>query len=188
MAAGGTSSAVKLGPGRIWVAAIGTTDPTSASAALPSAWREIGYTEQGHVFGSEVTTEEVLVAEELDPIRFVNTKYARSVQFEMAEATRRNLALALNIGANESNGAAGLEPIDAADEVRVMIAWDSEETAAGNAENVRWLFRQGYQVAAIEIAHRKAPAKSLIPVRFQLEKPDSAASYKVFPNASGHIA
>lgn len=187
MTAGGTPSAVAIGPGRLWIAVLGTTEPSDGSTALPSAWKAIGYTDTGHAFTTEITTEAVEVAEEIDPIRYVNTKRASSIQFSMAEATRRNLARALNVGAYEVNDGTAFEPPTPGTEVRTMIVWDSADSAG--ATNARWLFRQCYQSDAIEIAHRKAPEKALIPVRFNLEKPDSLAPYKVWPvTATGLVA
>jgi hypothetical protein len=170
---------VSLGPGLLYVAPLGTTEPTSASAALPSAFREVGYTEEGNAFTSETTSEPVEVAEELDPIRYVNTRRVSAIAFAMAEVTRQNLALALNLGANEANSGS-FEPPDATDEVRVMIVFDTDDGA-------RWVLRQCYQSGTVELASRKAPQKRLIAANFQLEKPTGAASFIVFPNADGLV-
>lgn len=189
MAAGGTPSNVQLGPGRLWVGPIGTTEPTNASSALDAAFVAVGYTETGNVYSAQITTEPVEVAEELDPIRYVNTRRVQSVQFAMAEATLRNLRLSMNEGVQTTAAGETWEPQTDFDQlVRVMIVWDSLDTAAGDNTNVRWLFRQCFQVDAVEINHNKAPNKSLIPVRFQLEKPDSNTSVKVFSNASKLVA
>lgn len=190
MAAGGDATDVKVGPGRLWVAAIGTTEPASASAALPSAWRAVGYTEEGTTFSQEITTEPIEVAEELDPIRYVNTRRAGSIQFSMAQMNRMNLALAMNTGVGTDSTAA-FEPPALGTEVRVMIVWDSNEDATDlvtNGGNVRWLFRQCYETDPIETAFQKAPQKSLLPVRFQLEKPTGLAPWKVYPNAAFQVA
>jgi hypothetical protein len=173
------SGNVDLGPGLLYVAPLGTAEPTSASAALPSAWREIGYTEQGNAFTSETTSEPVEVAEELDPIRYVNTRRLSSIAFEMAEVTRQNLALALNVGANEATSGS-LEPPDSTAEVRVMIVFDTDSGA-------RWVLRQCYQSGTVELASRKAPQKRLIASNFRLEKPTGATSFIVFPNADGLV-
>lgn len=187
MAAGGTSTNVQTGPGRLYIAPIGTTEPTSASAALPSAWSPVGYTDQGHEFATDITSEAIEVAEELDPIRYENTRRISRVTFSMAEATQRNLAMALGSGASTANDGTALEPPTAGSEVGVMIVWDSEEdpTTTGN---VRWIYRQAKPSGTITVGHGKAPAKALIPVTFNLEKPTGLAPVKVFPNASGHIA
>lgn len=186
MSAGGNADHVELGPGRLYVAPLGTTEPTSASAALPSAWVAIGYTEDGSAFASDITSEPVEVAEELDPISYVNTRRLNRVSFSMAEATARNLVLALGGGAATANDGTSVEPPDAGAEVAVMLVWDSEETPG--ASNVRWIYRQAKPSGTIEIAHRKAPAKSLIPVTFNLEKPASAKPFRVYPNAAGDVS
>jgi Ca2+-binding RTX toxin-like protein len=186
MSAGGNSDHVELGPGRLWVAPLGTTEPTSASAALPSAWVAIGYTEDGSAYAADITSEPVEVAEELDPVKYENTRRLNRLTFQMAEATARNLVLALGGGAGQANDGSSVEPPTPGAEVAVMIVWDSEETAG--ADNVRWIYRQAKPSGTIEIAHRKAPGKTLIPVTFNLEKPASAKPWKVFPNAAGDIS
>jgi hypothetical protein len=188
MSAGGTVEDVKLGPGRLWVAAIGTTEPTSASAALPSAdWSPIGYTEDGNAYATDLTQEPVEVAEEYDPIFYELVRRISRVNFSMAEATARNLVLALGGGAARANDAA---PIDLGElsNTSVMLVWDSEEDAAGNDDNVRWIYRQASPSGTVEIGRRKAPAKTLIPVTFNLEKPTDLTPVRVFPNADGHIS
>lgn len=186
MAAGGTVTNVQIGPGRLYVAPLGTTEPTSASAALPSAWRAVGYTEEGSAFSTELTNEPVEVAEEVDPILYVLSRRTNTLALAMAETTRRNLALALGGGANAANDASAFEPPDAGDEVAVMLAWDSEDDPTSGT-NTRWLFRQGKPGGTIELPRRKAPAKSMIAVTFNLEKPTGLAPYKVFPDANGLI-
>lgn len=187
MAAGGDSDDVQVGVGRLYVAPIGTTEPTSASAAMPSAWIPIGYTDQGHEFASDITSEPVEVAEEVDPIRYENTRRTSRVTFEMAEATARHLSIVLGGGAARADNAAALEPPVAGAEVAVMLVWDSDEDPTTSA-NVRWIYRQAKPSGTITVAHRKSPQKVLIPVTFNLEKPTGLNPFKIFPNASGHIA
>lgn len=187
MAAGGTPGNVVLGPGRIYVAPLGTTEPTSASAAMPSAWRAIGYTEDGNAFSTTLTNEPVEVAEEVDPIRYVLSRRVSSLTFAMAEATRANLALALGGGANAANDATSFEPPDPGDEVAIMIVWDSDDDPT-TGTNARILFRQCKPGGTVEMVHRKAPAKTLIAVTFDIEKPSSATPFRVYPDATGLAA
>lgn len=190
-AAGGTPGNVDLAVGRLWVAPLGTSEPASASAAIPSAWRPVGYTEDGSVFTSESTSEKVNVAEELRPIRSVQTAIAEAIQFSMAEVTRRNLALGLAAAANADNDAQAIGPTAVGSQVAVAIMWEKNDPVGGNYDdtNIRHIFRQCKQVAAVEIAHRKAPQKALIPVRFEIELPDAGGDpWVIFPNASGLIA
>lgn len=186
MAAGGNPNNVQLGPGRLYVAPLGTTEPASASAALPSAWRAVGYTEEGTAFSTTLTNQAVEVAEEVDPILYVLSRRENTLAVSMAETTRRNLSLALGGGAAAANDASSFEPPDPGDEVAVMGVWDSKDDPTETG-NIRWLFRQMKPGGAINLANRKAPSKRLIAVTFSLEKPSGVAPYKVFPNSSGLI-
>lgn len=189
MAAGGDSGNVRLGPGRLWVAPLGTTEPTSASAALPSAWRPVGYTEEGSAFSTDQTQEDIEVAEEIDPILSYISKRTNTLVFAMAELTRRNLAMGLGdmTGAFAANNGAAFEPPDLEDISACMFVWDSAEDAAGNDQNSRWLFRQAKPSGTIELPRRKAPTKATIASVFTMEKPAGLAAYKIFPNADGLI-
>lgn len=186
MAAGGTPGNVDLGPGRLYVAPLGTSEPTSCSAALPSAWWAVGYTEDGTAVSTSITSEAIEVAEELDPIGFEQTRRMTKLSIKMAESTKKRLALALGAGAGQTDNAAGFEFPDAGDVVGVMFVWDSEETPS--ATNRRWIFRKCTPSGDLEIARRKAPQKALIPAVFDCAKPDaSTKAVKVFPNASGQV-
>lgn len=174
------SNAIAIGAGTLYVAAIATADPTNATAALPSTWRQVGYTEEGNSFKYGIETEDIEVAEELDPVRIDTTKRAGSVSFSMAEMTRANLVLALNGGAAATNDTSGVEPPAIGAELRVKLALD---TIGGS----RWIFRRCVQGGEIEISRRKSPDKALIPVEFKLEKPTGQQPFIVFPAASGYL-
>jgi hypothetical protein len=186
MAAGGTKANVDLGPGRLYYAPLGTAEPTSASAPLPSAWQAVGYTEDGTAIATDITSEMVEVAEELDPIRYVQTRRASQLTVQMAEATVKRLALALGAGATVTDDGTSFEFPAPGAIVGVMFVWDRDETPS--ATNRRWIMRQATPSGSIEISNRKAPQKRLIPVTFDLSLPDGATSpVKVFPNPSGLI-
>jgi hypothetical protein len=187
MAAGGSSANIALGPGRLWYAPIGTAEPTSASAALPSAWQAVGYTEEGTEVEIESTVDEIEVAEELDPVLYANSKRTTKLSLEMAEPTRKRLALVMGGGASEVDTAASLEPPDTGTEQSVMLVWDSKETAAANAANVRWVFRSAKPSGTVTIARKKSPDKSTIPVEFMVQKPATAKPFIIFPNSLGQI-
>lgn len=187
MAAGGTPGNVVLGPGRLYYAPLGTTEPTSCSAALPSAWKVIGYTDAGSTIETEITSEAVEVAEELDPIRFVQTRRASRITFAMAEATVARLALAVGGGAARADDAASFEFPAPDSIVSIMMVWDKLDTPS--ALSPRWILRQCSPSGTIAAARQKAPNKSTIPVTFNLELPTGQTSpVKVFPNSSGLIA
>lgn len=187
----GNSDAVTLGAGFLYAAPLATTDPADGTTALASAWREIGFTEDGSEFQYALTAEDVFVAESFDPVKIATTTRAASVTFQMAENTRQNLALALNVGANEVNDGTAFEPPDVGTEVRIKLVWqnwDNDDAPGDAATDCRWIFRQCFQGAPITTAHRKAPQKGLIPVTFRLELPSAAKLFKVFPTSSGLIA
>jgi len=188
MAAGGTTTNVKLGPGRVWIAPVGTTAPVNASSALDNAFWALGYTEDGTTVDIEYTSEGIEVAEELDPIDYVNTARAITFNFQAAEATRKRLAVGLALGAEYTDDAQVLDfPEGAADQVGVALVWDSEEDADANDANIRWFVPKLLPAGTISIARQKAPNKTLLPMELNAVKVTGTPIVRVFPNASGLV-
>lgn len=183
-----SSTETTIDVGLLYVAPIGTAEPTAstdlAAATLPSAWREIGYTEDGSVFKYDIKSEKVEVAEELDPIGSVITSRSGTLEFKMAQSVRNRLALALNMGAAGANDATTIEPPDPSGMVRVMLLHVSNDAGAVRGT----LFRQCFNVGGLELDFSKAPKKVLLPVMFDLEKPTGKKPFITFPNANGAIA
>ena len=196
MAAVGSSANVDVGVGRLWVHAYdeanvggqGTAylptdinansmeiDPDSTPDVL--GWEPIGYTEEGSTFSYEVSAEPVTVAEEIDEIATYRTSASGTVAFSFAEATARNLSLALNAGIAPS---APVTPVSQANEARVSIVFDAENGA-------RWVFPKLYQAGSFEISNRKAPEKRLIGVEFKMELAPGESLMYVYANGSGLI-
>lgn len=176
----GSPAAVKLGPGLLYVAPIGTTEPTTGSGALPSAWVALGYTEEGSEVTFDMTFEDVDVAEELDSVKTVATGRATSVKFALAEMCARNLSTAFNGGtiSSPSSGFVTFDPPDLGEETRLMIVWQADD----NQE--RWLFRRCLQVGSVTIARKKAPDKATIPCEFKTEiPPDGSKPFRVWITA-----
>lgn len=94
----GNPTAVKVGPGLLYINSVGAPEPASLSDEWDTSWVPLGYTDEGHAFSSQVTTEGVEVAEEQLPIRQETTGIAMSVAFALAEMTAQNLSYALNGG------------------------------------------------------------------------------------------
>lgn len=190
MAAGGTPGNVKLGAGRLYYAPLGTAEPVSASAILPSAWQSVGYTEAGTEFASTITSEDVEVAEELDPIDNVMTKRSTVVNVEMAESTKKNLLLAHGGGAGNLNDGTAFELPDPSAIVGVMLIHDSSDTAgsAGDILNRRTLVRSAKPSGNVTSKRAKPPAKATITASFTCTKPDATTkAVKFFPDLSGRI-
>lgn len=186
MAAGGNPLNVDLGPGRLYFAPVGTTEPTNCSTAMPSAWNALGYTEDGTSIDFEITSEAVEVAEEVAPIGFEQTRRTTQLSVTMAEATKKRLTLALGGGASGTDDSTVFNPPTPGSVVPVMLVWDAMDTT--DATNRRWVFRQCTPSGTVNIARRKAPQKALIAVTFDCAKPTSALEpFSVFPNSSGQI-
>jgi hypothetical protein len=178
-----STAEVAVDVGILYAAPIGTTEPTGASSVLDTAWREVGYTEDGSKFTTEVDAQEVVVEELLDPIRYVNVKRTSKLAFVMAQSSARNLQLALNQGAaGTAVGGQAIAPVTSSSEVRVMLLWQSEATGANQS---RLIARQAYNSGNIEMTLQQAPDKHKIPVEFNLEKPTSLEAFTFYPNNSG---
>lgn len=165
------AAAVRFGkPGKLFIAPLGTTEPTTTTAVWPTGWVPLGYTSEGSAFNYEISTDNVDVAEELDVLARVTTGRDASVEFALAEVTKRNLSIAFNGGVIAGDGLAwSFEPPDLGSETRVMLGWDANPTVANN--DLRWIFRQCLQGGSVGLENRKGTTKQTITVNFQLEKP-----------------
>jgi hypothetical protein len=182
----GDPDAVVLGPGLLYVGDASAADPADATTPpSATAFRPVGYTEEGSSFAYETTSEDITVAEENDPIRTVPTGTSSTLSFSMAEMTWQNLLLALNAGSSAGTvpptmPTEPIEPVEPGSEVRVKLIWDSDYGS-------RWIFRQCVQSGTLTIDRKKAPDKGLLPVEFKCEKPSTGAPFAVIPSADGLV-
>lgn len=166
---------VKFGPGTLYVAAVGSTEPSDLTAAWNVAWTKVGYTDAGHTFTYTPSYENIEVAETLLPIAKVATGQEMTLEFAFAETIAKNLQLALN-GATVTASGTGPTSIDKVEplafgsaEPRTAIGWE-----AGDASE-RWVFRRCLQTGAMAIARQRGAAKATIPATFSLETPAGGA-------------
>lgn len=165
-------------PGLLWLAPIGTAEPTPTvtggkfTDALPVAWVPLGATTDGSTFNYSTTVEAIRVAEFFDPIKYSTTERGGSIAFNLANWTLSNYRRALNggIAALTATGAAGselttLEPPDPGTEVRAMLLWESTDST------VRLLCRQVIQGGEVSSAFNKAPNIAAIPCTYNMEIP-----------------
>lgn len=172
---------IQIGAGILRTAPLGTAEPTTLIAAYAAGWVELGATEEGSAFSTELTTEDVFIAERLERVKVVTTGRVQNISASLAEVTAKHLEYAYN-GGTITTGTTGapltfvtFEPPDLGTEVRRMLAWDSEDGQE------RWIFRQVFNGGSVEMARRKAPAKTLIPLTMGLELPASGAKpFKAF--------
>jgi hypothetical protein len=166
------TAAVRFGkPGKLYIAALGTAEPSNVSSAWNAAFVCLGYTEEGSTFTSELSTEDVSVAEELDPIAVATIGRVTSVNVALAELTHRNLSISLNGGTIITPDGQNwtFEPPTTGTETRYMLGWDASAAVATN--DLRMLFRRVLTVGNLDMGHRKGAAKATLSVTFRLEKP-----------------
>lgn len=182
----GNSAQITLGPGWLKMAPIGTAEPTANETALPVAWLDLGYTEEGNTFTYEVTSEDVFVAEELSPVSTQEVKADGTVKFSLAQANRKNLALALGRGTAEATDATSLQPVALGGRQFFMLIWDKEDVPT--TSNVRWIYRKCFVTGGLEIAHKKAPNKTLINIEARTFTPTGLQPFIVWPSDAGLIS
>lgn len=184
------AAAVRFGkPGKLYIANMTqagtpTAEPAAMNDAWPDGWVCLGYTDEGSVFNYELSTDNVEVAEELDPIARVTTGRDASVEFALAEMTYRNLTLAFNGGVIEGTDVEWeFEPPELGTEQRVMLGWDASFDPLTN--DLRMIFRRCLQGGSIGMENRKGTTKQTITSNFQLEKPlDGKPLLKIMGSAA----
>lgn len=181
------AAAVRFGkPGLLYIAPLGSAEPTTVSSAWGAGWVPLGYTDAGSTFSYTTTVDKVEVAEELDPIAYSTTGREASIDVSLAEITLKNLNVAFNGGlVSGAGGTIGdgqdfyFEPPELGTEQRVMLGWDANPTVANN--DLRFLFRRVLNSGSLNIDNKKGTQKQLIVCKFNLEKPaDGSALLKIF--------
>ncbi len=177
---------VRTGPGKIFLAALGSTVPTWAvtgsvfSNSWDAAWTSVGYTDDGLTITLGRSVEDVEVAEEFYPIARKTTQMNGSATFSMAGVNLANLKFALNGGswATTGTGATTMNkysPPSPGSEVRCMLAW------IGDAADEVFIAYQVYQSGELSWARQKGAAKaSLSGLTFDFEVPSTGVSADVW--------
>ena len=191
----GTISEVIVGTGVLYVAAIAndgnasgdyvafpTDDGASAWSDPASSWVDVGYSEDGWTLEMDKTFEDIMVAEEIDPIATFKTAQEVRLTGELAQASQANLQVALGGGTittgDGSNGyQSGYNAVmppatDDFDEKSLLLIVDGPAGADRHVEIPR-----AVNVGAFAMAHQKAPQKVVIATEFKVLKPKSVAQY-----------
>lgn len=175
----GNPLAVRVGPGKLYIGAVGAEEPDDlATPWNEHDWTLLGYTAEGSTVTFDQNFEDVEVAEELEPVQILQTKRTISVKAALAEVTAINLERAFNGGDVQTpTGLVTFEPPPAGDFHYVALGWEAED----NLE--RMVFRKCIQTGSVEMARRRAPDKATIPVDFRAVKPPSATSFLYIQDA-----
>ena len=190
----GTISEVIVGTGILYVAAIAAdgnasgnyvafpADNGSGAWSTPAAgWVDVGYSEDGWTLEMDKTFEDIMVAEEIDPIGTFKTAQEVRLTGELAQAGMTNLQIALGGGTytssdtnNYASDYASLIPpaTDDFDEKSLLLVVDGPSGADRHVEIPR-----AVNVGAFSMAHQKAPQKVVIATEFKVLKPKSVSQH-----------
>lgn len=194
MATGTVNPALLLsGPGLLWWAPLGTTEPshTPVAGLFPetawgTGWVALGSTDEGSTFSDSIDTEDMTVAESNYPVRVVTTGRTATWSTMLAEINTTNLKAALNGPVPVVTGTAGttltrISPPDVGDETRAMIGWQSEDNS------VRFVGYQVLQVGELSIPFKKGADKATLSIEWRLEKP-VGVPYNLYLAGTGRAA
>ena len=181
----GAINEVLIGTGVLYVA-----DRTTSSLAFPgdnsgawadvdtAKWRDIGYSEDGWTLEMDRTFEDILVAEEVDPIKTIKTAQEARLMGELSQASLKNLSIAMgqndaHVSENDSNFAAGYDVVITPEtnsfaELAGLLITEGPAGADRHLEMPRMV-----SVGAFSMSHAKAPQKVVIATEFKLLVPDS---------------
>tara|TARA_B100001939_G_scaffold65577_2_gene54422 strand:+ start:4712 stop:5293 length:582 start_codon:yes stop_codon:yes gene_type:complete len=178
-------SEVMLGTGELYIAAEATafpTDPTTTPSS--SDWTDIGYSESGWTLDYDKTFEDVMVAEEIDPVFTIKTAQEIRISGELAQVSLANLKEAMGGGTittgSPSTGFSELKPpaTDAFLEKSLLLRVDAPDSTLGGTLKKRdVLVPRAVNVGAFSMTHAKAPQKVLVAVEYKVLKPGSGAQF-----------
>lgn len=188
-APGSDATFVKLGPGKLYAAPVGTVEPADLTAALGATWLAgyLGYTEEGHTFTIAPAYDAVEVAESFLPVARVKTGTEMTLEMALAEVTAQNVQRALNGATITSSGTGAtaidsIEPLaDNATETRTAILWQSD------SGDERWVWRRCLQTGSIAIGRKKGSAKATVPLSFLLEPVAGLKPFKAIMKSTASI-
>ena len=174
---------VLIGTGDLYVAAKGTAFPSDPSTTPASDWVHVGYSEDGWTFEIDRTFEDIMVAEEIDPIDIYKTAQTINLSGELAQATLENLKYAMSGGTITEDAVNNLKtfvpPTTAGfTEWSIMLRVQAPGGGGGAADDyVREVqIPRAVAVGAIQMAHQKAPSKTLVAAQFRLLVPASTSA------------
>ena len=182
---------VVLGTGNLFVAS--ETDVNSGDATFPtnpaaspsgSYWDNIGYSEGGFSLEYDKTFEDVMVAEEIDPIKTIKTAQEVRITGELAQASLRNLKFAMAGGTTTadtpSSGYTELVPptTDSFEEKSLLLRVNAPGTDEAGTTKLRDIqVPRAVNIGAFSMVHAKAPQKVTITIEYKVLKPNSDAPF-----------
>jgi hypothetical protein len=149
----------------------GTVAGSVFTDALAAAWVPAGVTAEGSEFTYALETDEIVVAEYLDPLRIVSTGRKGGIAFDAAQDHLNTWKMSMNGGviSTVSGAAATLlsqyaPPVVGA-EVRIGLFWESEDNT------LRKWYPQSFQTGSLTVSRKKGADYARWPTAFGLEQP-----------------
>lgn len=169
----GNAQQVRVGPGWLYYAPLGTTEPTDLVTGWPVGWIQLGFTKGGHEVDDNVTYNPLTVEEVLGPIGMAATDRDLHVKFELAQVTATMMQLALNGGSvtGTGNNPRYWEPPALGAELGVMLGWQATDALE------RAVFRNCLQIGSVNTNRKKAPDYATLPVDFRCLEVSGAKPY-----------
>jgi len=180
-------SEVMLGTGVLYVGAEAVSFPADPTATPSgSDWDDIGYSENGWTLDYDKTFEDVMVAEEIDPIFTIKTAQEVRISGELAQVSLANLNEAMGGASGNittSDPGAGFSTLtppstDSFVEKSLLLRVDAPDSTLGGTLKKRDIqVPRAVNVGAFSMTHAKAPQKVLVAVEYKLLKPGSGAQF-----------
>jgi len=184
---------VLLGTGTLYTALESDLNGGSPNVVFPSNtsvtpvaqyWTDIGYSEGGFSLEYDKTFDDVMVAEEIDPIKTIKTAQEVRITGELAQASLANLKLAMAGGTistdSPASGYSTLVPptTDSFLEYGLLLrvnAPGTDEAGTGKLRDIQ--VPRAVNVGAFSMVHAKAPQKVTVTVEYKVLKPNSDAPF-----------
>ena len=178
---------VLVGPGTLYTAPLGEAFPTNPSTAPAGNWAEIGYSEDGWSVEADKTFEDVLVAEEVDPIATYKTAQSIRLTGQVAQASLEVLQLAFAGGSiSTDTPAAGYDTYTppASDSFLEKAVLFRTVAPGDTAWKRDWQFPRAVAAGAVAAQHTKAPTKANVAMEWRVLKPSAGDIFTVIDQTS----
>jgi hypothetical protein len=185
---------VARGPGYLFRAVLGSAVPTNTviggvfTDAWPAAWIPVGATRDGSQFNYELTTEDVVVAEYLDPLATDETGRNIGVGFDLANITDKSYLLAMGGGSSSTVSGSGatlltkVSPPAVGGSTATMIGWESQDYTQ------RVVYYVCKQSGNIQWSNTKTPNYQSFPLTFKVNQPTSGNPFDIWIAGATRVA
>lgn len=156
--------------------------------AWPAAWLPIGVTRDGSQISYELATDDINVAEYLDPLETDETGRTITAAFDTAHITDRNYLLAMNGGTTTTVSGTGatlltkVSPPVVGGSVPTMLGHESSD---GTTRTILGLCRQ---TGSVQWSNQKAPNFKSLPLTFKANQPATGNPFDIYLAGTTRVA